>query len=182
MLGSWNYRIKPNLPRIGKQLRQADPADKQAASRTQMVRAIAHRRSARNITIRSSNSVSVTLTGQTTSSIETSSAEGYACGEDGGYLTALDTSLDDDLVKEGLARELVRTVQEARKNAGLEVADRIVLGVSGAPAVEDALTEYRDFLMAETLATEWQVGQALPQHTEQRSLDDDRWTIEISKS
>ena len=63
--------------------------------------------------------------------IETESAKGYACGEDGGYLTALDTALDDELVREGLAREVVRSIQDARKQAGLEVSDRIVLGVTG---------------------------------------------------
>ena len=72
-------------------------------------------------------------------------------------------------------------MQESRKQAGLEVADRIVLGVSGSAGVESALNEYRDHLMAETLATEWQVGQKDPQYSERRTLDQEAWTIEISK-
>ena len=63
--------------------------------------------------------------------VETSSAEGFACAEDSGYLVGLDTSLDDELRREGLARELVRAVQDARKQAGLEVSDRIELLVEG---------------------------------------------------
>ena len=114
--------------------------------------------------------------------VETSSAEGYACGEDAGYLTALDTSLTDELVREGVARELIRTVQEARKQAGLEVSDRIVLGISGTAAVQAALDEYRDYLMSETLATGWAVDQGDSIWQEQRSLDDERWTIEISRA
>ena len=112
--------------------------------------------------------------------VETSSAEGYACGEEGGYLTALDTTLNDDLIREGIARELVRTVQEARKNAGLEVSDRIRLGVSGTARIEEVLTEYRDLLLAETLATDWQVDQDAALHTEERKLDDEAWRIEIT--
>ena len=59
--------------------------------------------------------------------VETTSAEGYACAEEGGWLVGLDTTLTEALEREGLARELVRTVQEARKQAGLEVSDRIML-------------------------------------------------------
>jgi isoleucyl-tRNA synthetase len=114
--------------------------------------------------------------------IETSSAEGYACGADAGYLTALDTSLTEELIREGVARELIRTVQESRKQAGLEVSDRIVLGISGTAGVEAALNEHRDYLMSETLATEWQVGQNDPLFLEKRTLDDEEWTIEIKKN
>ena len=112
--------------------------------------------------------------------IETSSAEGYACGEDGGYLTALDTTLTDELILEGAVREMVRSVQDARKLAGLEVSDRIVLGVSGTKGVEAALAVHRDYLMAEALAVEWQVGQSDPRFDEERNLDEEKWRIEIS--
>jgi isoleucyl-tRNA synthetase len=114
-------------------------------------------------------------------SFKTSAAEGYACGEDGGFLTALDTSQTEALVREGLARELIRTIQEARKQAGLDVSDRIVLGITGTPGVEKALAEYRDYLMAETLAIEWSTGQSNPLVREQKSLDEENWTVEFSK-
>ncbi len=178
--GLVSYRIKPNLPRIGKRYGKLIPAIRrtlEAADGAEIAAAAAR-----------GEAFSIELDDQTLELgaedvlIETSSAEGYACGEDAGFLTALDTTLDAALIREGLARELVRTVQEARKNAGLEVSDRIVLGVSGTPGVEAALGEYRDYLMAETLATEWQVGQPAPLFTEQRTLDEERWTIEISKA
>ena len=51
----------------------------------------------------------------------------------------LDTTLNDELRREGVARELVRAVQDARKQAGLEVADRIVLFVEGDAAVAVAI-------------------------------------------
>jgi isoleucyl-tRNA synthetase len=112
--------------------------------------------------------------------IETHSAEGYSCEADAGYLTALDTTLDDELINEGFAREIVRSVQDARKQAGLEVSDRIVLGVSGSEAVEKALSVHREYLMSETLATAWQVDQPNAKYEDEKELGEDRWTIEIS--
>ena len=89
---------------------------------------------------------------------------------------------DRALIREGVARELVRTVQEARKQAGLEVSDRIVLGVAGSGGVQAALDEHREYLMSETLAVEWRAGQADPLWKEDRRLDDETWTIEISRA
>jgi isoleucyl-tRNA synthetase len=123
----------------------------------------------------------LTLTGEDFL-VETSSAEGYACAEDVGYLAALDTTLSDALLDEGLAREIVRSVQDARKQAGLEVSDRIVLGVSGSAAVEKALASHRDYVMTETLAIEWVVGHAKPLFTIERQVDDSSWMIEITRS
>ena len=113
--------------------------------------------------------------------IETKSAEGFSCGEEGGYLTALDTQLNDDLIKEGLARELGSSVQEARKKSGLDVSDRIILGISGSELVESALGRYKEFLMTETLAIKWQIGINDPLFTENNSLDEEVWLIELVK-
>jgi isoleucyl-tRNA synthetase len=178
--GLVKYRIKPNLPRIGKQYGKLVPQVKQALDESDGA-AIAG-------AVARGEQFEITVQGETISLgeedvlIETSSAEGFACGEDGGYLTALDTSLTDELILEGVARELIRTVQEARKQAGLEVSDRIVLGVSGSAGVETALERYRDYLMAETLATEWSVGQEKSLYQDERTLDEENWTIEISRT
>ena len=177
--GLVNYRIKPNLPKLGKQFGKQLPlirAALEAADGAAIAGAVA----------REEGFAIVLPTGELTLTaedvlIETSSAEGYACGEDGGFLTALDTSLTEELIREGVSRELIRTVQESRKQAGLEVSDRIVLGVSGTAGVEAAIDEYRDYIMSETLATEWQVGQEEPLFCDSRTLDDEKWTIEIRK-
>jgi isoleucyl-tRNA synthetase len=71
-----------------------------------------------------------------------------------GYTAALDPTLDDDLRREGLARELVNRIQRLRKDSGLEVTDRIRLGVDGPEEVRSALEGYRDFIAGETLALE----------------------------
>mgnify|MGYP001822919105 FL=1 len=177
--GLVNYRIKPNLPKLGKAYGKLVPKIRQtleAADGAAIAGATA-RGETFDIVV---DGQTIPLTAEDVL-VETSSAEGYACGEDGGYLTALDTSLTDELIREGLAREMIRTVQEARKQAGLEVSDRITLGVSGSQGVEAALAEYQDYLMSETLATDWQVGQSQPMWSEERGLEDEGWLIEISR-
>jgi isoleucyl-tRNA synthetase len=177
--GLVSYRIKPNLPRIGKLYGQRIPAIRKALEEADgaSIAGAAARGEAFEIDV-GGEKISLDAADVL---IETSSAEGYACGEDAGYLTALDTSQTEELVREGLARELIRTVQEARKQAGLEVSDRIVLGISGSRGVETALAEYRDYLMAETLASAWATSQGMPLFREERSLDDETWTIEFKK-
>ncbi len=178
--GLVSYRIKPNLPRIGKQYGKLVPQIRAALTNADGA-AIASAVTAGETFEINAGGQQVRL-GPEDVLVETHSAEGYACGKDSGFLVALDTTLTDELVREGMARELVRTVQEARKQAGLEVSDRIVLGVSGTAAVGAALDSYRDYLMAETLALEWAVSQPEPLYRDRRTLDEEEWTIEISRS
>jgi isoleucyl-tRNA synthetase len=71
-----------------------------------------------------------------------------------GFAVALDPALDDELRAEGMAREVVNRVQRLRKESGLEITDRIRLGVSGSPELAVALDRFRDFIAEETLALE----------------------------
>ncbi len=80
--------------------------------------------------------------------------EGFAVAEDGAYVAALVTELTPELVREGLAREFVRRVQDLRKQADLDVADRIKLFVKTTPGLKKAIKEYSDYIMAETLTVE----------------------------
>ena len=113
--------------------------------------------------------------------VETTSAEGYACAEEGGWLVGLDTALTDALEREGLARELVRTVQEARKQAGLEVSDRITLRIDGSAEVAAALDAHRDYVMEETLATGWGGADWAPGYSVEHTLGAERWTIGLAR-
>jgi isoleucyl-tRNA synthetase len=80
--------------------------------------------------------------------------EGAATGmlPRGGFVV-LDTALTPELEAEGVARDLVRAVQQARRDAGLAVSDRIVLTVAARAEVADAARAHRDLISAETLAT-----------------------------
>ena len=79
--------------------------------------------------------------------------EGWAVAADAGESIALDLTITDDLRRAGLAREIVRAIQEARKNSGLDVADRI--SVYWSSADEDVLatmSEHGEMIGAEVLA------------------------------
>ena len=78
---------------------------------------------------------------------------GFAVAEEGAYVAALVTELTPELVQEGLAREFVRRVQDLRKSADLEVADRIDLFVEASPGLQAALEAHREYVVAETLAS-----------------------------
>jgi isoleucyl-tRNA synthetase len=79
--------------------------------------------------------------------------EGYQVEAEAGHAVALALELDDELVREGLAREVVRAVQEARKQAGLEVSDRIGLALGGDDELLAAAREHESYVTGETLAT-----------------------------
>ncbi len=80
----------------------------------------------------------------------------------GGGFVLLDTVTTPELEAEGVARDAIRVVQEARKNAGLEVSDRIVLALNVAPSIAEALTAHGELIAAETLAVGFAV-QATPE-------------------
>jgi isoleucyl-tRNA synthetase len=79
----------------------------------------------------------------------------------GGGFVLLATDTTPELEAEGIARDAIRAVQEARKNAGLDVSDRIVLALNAAPEHAEALETHRELIAAETLAVGF-AAQALP--------------------
>lgn len=78
----------------------------------------------------------------------------------GGGFVILDTTMTPELEAEGVARDAIRAVQEARKNAGLEVSDRIVLALNVESAYVKALEAHAELISAETLATDFAVQAA----------------------
>ncbi len=78
---------------------------------------------------------------------------GYEVEAESGRAVALALELTDDLAREGLAREIVHAVQAARKEAGLDVTDRIALHLDGDAELLDAARAHEAYLTGETLAT-----------------------------
>ncbi|MGA8846209.1 MAG: DUF5915 domain-containing protein, partial [Nocardioides sp.] len=71
----------------------------------------------------------------------------------------LDTAVTPDLAAEGLARDMVRGIQQARRDAGLDVSDRISLTVGGSADLRAAARTHEALICAETLATSYVVGE-----------------------
>jgi len=79
--------------------------------------------------------------------------EGFAVAEQGAYVAALVTDLTPELVAEGLAREFVRRVQDLRKSAELDVADRVELFVEASAGLRSAVEAHEAYIKTETLTT-----------------------------
>ncbi|HVO56030.1 MAG TPA: isoleucine--tRNA ligase [Solirubrobacterales bacterium] len=79
--------------------------------------------------------------------------EGYEVEAEAGHAVALSLELDEELLREGLAREIVHAVQIARKDAGLEITDRIELGLGGDEELLAAAREHEAYIAGEVLAT-----------------------------
>jgi isoleucyl-tRNA synthetase len=79
--------------------------------------------------------------------------EGYQVERSGRHAVALELTLDEELRREGLAREVVHAVQAARKSAGLNVEDRISLTLGGDSELLEAARVHQEYVAGETLAT-----------------------------
>jgi len=110
--------------------------------------------------------------------VEHTPKEGLAVAAQGGLVVALDLELDDDLIREGLARELVKEVQNLRKTAGLEVTDRIHLRLSTDKAVGKAVSAFKDYIQSEVLALSIETGEA---EGEPVDLNGHACTVSLSK-
>ena len=85
-------------------------------------------------------------------------APGYAAAADRGVLVVLDTTLSPELVTEGRARAVVRLIQDARKQAGLNVSDRIEVRYSATDGVSEAFEQHAAYISRETLALALEAG------------------------
>jgi isoleucyl-tRNA synthetase len=89
---------------------------------------------------------------------------GVACQAlaSGEMIAVLDFTLSEALVQEGLARDLVRIVQQARRDAGLHVADRIRLSLALSPEAREAVRAFAAYVKEQTLASELDLDGAPP--------------------
>jgi isoleucyl-tRNA synthetase len=85
---------------------------------------------------------------------------GHEVAEDGDLLVALDTSIDEELAAEGMAREVAHRLQAMRKGAGYEISDRIEVAIGGDAATLERLAPHREWLSGEVLATSLMLGDA----------------------
>ena len=85
--------------------------------------------------------------------------EGYGLEREGSHAVALELALDEELVRSGRAREIVHAVQQCRKDAGLEITDRITLVLGGDEQLLAAAREHERYIVTETLATSFASGE-----------------------
>ena len=175
--GFVDYQVKPNLPRLGKRLGRLLPALRAALAEVDGRAVAANVREGRNIVVE--------VEGQQVELepddllLDARSPEGYAAQEERGYLAALRTEVTPDLRLEGLARDVVRLVQNARKEAGLEVSDRIALELRAEGELHEALRRHGDGVASEVLATEFSVvGTLAGELTQEPGVHAEAHTVE----
>ena len=86
---------------------------------------------------------------------------GWSVANEGTLTVALDLTITEALRLEGMARELIRSIQTLRKDSGFEITDRIIVTVPQTPENEACLAEFRDYIASQVLADEVRLGQEL---------------------
>jgi isoleucyl-tRNA synthetase len=166
-----DYEVKPNyrtlgprfgkrMPDVAKAIEQLDPSGVAA-------------------TLDRGDSVDISLDGSARAlsaddlSLVMQPRGGYQLERQGNYAVALKLDLDEELRREGVAREVVHAVQNARKGAGLQVEDRIELTLFGDDGLLDAVRDHADYIQGETLATTLNLNGSRPEgaHTETTQID-----------
>jgi len=145
------YALRPNLPRLGPRFGKRLDALRTALTSAD-ARAVAR-------AVAAGEKFSVHANGEVFELdpddvlVDSKSAAGYASAEADGMLLALDTRITPELAKEGLAREIVREIQDARKRAALHISDRISAVVEAPPDYSAAIAAWSDYIKEQTLAT-----------------------------
>ncbi len=151
--GLVSYRLNPNFRAIGPRFGH-DAPKVAAAVRAADAAALAPRLAAgERVEVEVPGRGTVDLGPEEVAVVE-EPVTGWRVAREGGSSVALDLEVTPALRREGLARDLVRAVQDLRKEAGLKVSDRIELAVRAEGEVAEAVEAHRDYLLGETLAVE----------------------------
>ncbi len=107
--------------------------------------------------------------------------EGWLVETDGKITVALDTELSQELINEGLVRELVSKIQNMRKDSGFEITDRIKIYYSGSDILNQAVNSMKDFILTETLAVEISAADESLQNINDLLINDEKCKLALQK-
>jgi isoleucyl-tRNA synthetase len=168
-----SYEVKPNYRTLGPQFGKDMPLVAQAIAALDPARVAAAVRGSDGVLGITVNGREHTLTADEVI-LTMRAPEGYSVEREGAHAVALDLAVDGELRAEGYAREIVHAVQNARKNAGFAVEDRIELSLSGDDELLAAARTHHDYIAGETLAVELDLGLAEPADARER------WHVEAA--
>lgn len=170
------YDVKPNLPVLGKKYGAEVAAIRQGLAALPPAEVAEAVRRGRNVAVagKELEPEDILLQAQDTA--------GYAAAAEAGYTVAVTTEITPELADEGLARELVRRIQDMRREAGFELADRITTWVAGDADVQRVLTSHGDYVRAETLTTDLVAGEPpADAHVASHDLEGTKVTIGVKR-
>ncbi|MFA5045678.1 MAG: DUF5915 domain-containing protein, partial [Paludibacter sp.] len=108
--------------------------------------------------------------------IITEDMPGWLVANDGKLTVALDITVSDDLLREGIARELVNRIQNIRKSNGYEIIDKISVEIESRDEINEAVAEYSNYIAVQTLANSVVLVDSLEGATE---LEFDEYNVKI---
>ena len=173
------YSIKPNLPVLGRRAGKTIPAVKAALEATDPALLAKSDREGQVFMLALADGSTFSLQPGDVL-VDARGPAGYVASETDGLLVALDTRVTPELTREGLARDVIRAIQQARKEAGLAVSDHIEVGLKLIPEVEAAVREHEQAVSAEVLADRVTYGE-LPKPLFSVT-DDDLGSIDLSRA
>ena len=104
---------------------------------------------------------------------------GWLVSNEGNLTVALEVELNDELIREGMARELVNRIQNLRKDAGLEITDRIVVTIAPKAETDDAIKSFGDMIKGQVLANDIVIAE---NDGTEVDFDDFKLNIKVSKA
>jgi isoleucyl-tRNA synthetase len=152
-----DYTVKPNFRSLGQRFGKTTPTVAAAITSADPAWLAGEMATAGSATVTVDGSPVVLRPGDVI--VTQTPRSGWAVAADGGETVALEVTITPELRREGQAREFIRLVQEARKNAGLDVSDRISLSWDTADAeLAEALDEHGAMIAGEVLAVSYRRG------------------------
>ena len=152
------YKILPDLKKLGKKLGGAMPAVRKALEAANPAQIAAAVKAGQPLNIEANGQTFTLAPDEVLVNIQPK-GDLLVAGE-GGVVVALDTHLTDALVQEGLAREVVRRINDARKEANFSLSDRISVEYAASPRLAQVVSAFDDYVKAETLAVALNPGAA----------------------
>jgi isoleucyl-tRNA synthetase len=147
------YSVVPNFKRLGPRLGKNMPAGKKMLAQLDAGILLAELKTAGKVELKLPDGTSIELDDQDIE-VRLAAKEGWAAAQGRGCVVVLATELTPELVAEGLARDVVRLIQDRRKETGCEYTDRIEVGlVTDSEELSAALKVHGDYIAQETLAT-----------------------------
>lgn len=152
------FELRPNFKALGPRLGKNMPQAKEAIAALDGAKANENLKNGEPVRLNVAGTE--LLLGPDDVQVVLAPLDGYQLQREGTHAVALDVTVTDELKREGLAREVVHAVQNARKDSGLAVEDRIELKLGGDETLLAAAREHEEYLVGETLATVADIGGA----------------------
>jgi isoleucyl-tRNA synthetase len=113
--------------------------------------------------------------------VRAESHEEFALAQEGAYAVAIDTTVDDELRAEGIARDLIRLLNEQRKATGLDIADRVRVRLGATGRVEAAAHLHRDWIAREVLAVDLAVEPVVNDGVTRVDVDGEPVSVDLER-